>query len=107
MDLLLFILTNAAVMVANALTAWALAWLFTEQIVLPWKVKPFNCRACLSFWITWVLGTVYAVVLSFNWQGPELSTEARLIIIAGLIGVAFLVGLINYLYIKAKFKIYE
>lgn len=107
MQSIIFILIAAALTVVNALMAWSLAYILTEVFALPWKFKPFNCRACLSFWLTLTMGIIWAVVLGIFWGGPELSTEARLIIIAGFIAVAFLVGLINYLYIKTKFKVYE
>jgi hypothetical protein len=106
MQTLVFILVAAAVMLANALIAWVLAWFFTEVIILPIKKKPFNCRGCMSFWLTWLMGVAWAFVL-VRYVAPVLNTEARVIVIAGLIGVAFLVGLINYLYIKTKFRIYE
>lgn len=85
----------AAIYAANVLIMYLLAWFLTEKIRLV-QVKPFNCRACMAFWLTFLAGVVLAFVLESGAPGRWF-----------LVGWAFLTALINYLYINAKFKIYE
>ena len=100
MDTVLHTCGIAALYVANVLIMYALAWFFTEVIRLPWKVKPFTCRECLAFWLTLIGGIVLAFIVTV----PDCArTFSRLT----LCGSAVLMGLINYLYIKIKFRIYE
>lgn len=42
------------------LLAWELARYATETRPIPWHVKPFTCRPCLTFWL--VLGLVALVL---------------------------------------------
>ena len=94
----------AALFVLNVLISYALAWLLTEKIT-PIKVKPFSCRACMSFWLTLVFGLFLAWILIRD--QTELQGQAATYGRWFLAGWAFLTALINYLYINAKFKIYE
>jgi len=96
MDTILQVGGIAALQIANILVMYILAWFFTEVITLPWRVKPFTCRECLAFWFTWIGG----IALAFAVTGD---TYSRLT----LCWTGFLLGIINYLFIKTKFKIYE
>jgi hypothetical protein len=100
MDTVLHICGIAALQIANVLIMYLLARLFTEVLKLPWKVKPFTCRECLAFWLTLAGGIVLAFVVTV----PQCTrTHNRLT----LCWVAVLLALLNYFYIKSKFKIYE
>lgn len=104
MDTLITVAGMAALFVLNVLICYGLAWLLTEKIT-PIKVKPFNCRACLSFWLTLFFGMFLAWILIRD--QTELQGQAAAYGRWFLHGWAFLTALINYLYIKSKFKIYE
>lgn len=95
MEALVTVAGMAGLYALNVLISYVLAWLLTEKIT-PIKVKPFSCRACMSFWLTLVFGVYLAFVLAPDPYGRWY-----------LAGWAFLTALINYLYINAKFKIYE
>lgn len=103
METQLFCIAVAAVYAVNFLVAWALAWAFTEFRGPLFRFKPFNCRGCMSFWLTFLPGLWLARLLS----GPIEVDTVRQVIAFLLYGVAFLSALINYLYIKIKFKVYE
>lgn len=79
--------------VVNLLASNMLGYLTTRgRAVL--QFKPFNCRECLTFWVTLALG----VIIAFSYSG-QLLTMALII--------AVLSAFLNYYYIKSKFKIYE
>jgi len=96
MEQFIYMVGITALLIANSLIACGLAWLLTEVVHLPWKVKPFNCRGCLSFWLSFVVGSVLAYFVTH-----KLETRFCLVVIA------FLTGIINYQYIKIKFRVYE
>lgn len=100
METLIYLFGVTAIVVINSLIAYVLGWFLTEVIILPFAFKPFNCRQCLTFWFTVLLNFVLAWVVS-----PYLGTD-RLVAIYGITGVGALMGLINYLHIKLKFRIY-
>lgn len=77
---------------ALLLTAQGAAWLLTEWRGPLIKVKPLNCRACLTFWLTLVVFT--------GWY-----LESKPASETALISAAF--AFINYFYINSKFKVYE
>lgn len=91
MELIRALIQIPIIYIINALVMYVLAWYLTEIRPLPIKVKPFNCRGCMSFWLTAISGTAIALAIGKPW----------------LIFIAILTGLINYFYIKSKFKIYE
>ena len=74
-----------------ALISNVLAYTLTEVYTLPIKRKPFTCYGCLSFWLTLALGSVLAF---FVWQPYGFAFS-----------IAF--GLLNYVYVKLKYKVYE
>jgi len=106
MQTFIFLAVTALVMLANALIALVLAWVFTELIPLPLNRKPFNCRGCTSFWFTMLMGLGWAVLLT-KYIAPDLGNAGDYILFFGISAVATLMGVINYMYIKFKFKIYE
>lgn len=106
METLIFLLGVAALVVVNALVAFLLGYVFTEVVRLPLRFKPFTCRPCLTFWFTVVLAFVLALFVVPYFPGVD-SAPVRTVIRFGLISVGALMGLISYLYIKLKFRIYD
>lgn len=106
METLIFLTGVAAIVAANALVAYVLGWLFTEVLRLPLNFKPFTCRPCLTFWFTSVMGIAVSLFLTPYFPGTEI-LPVRTIVLFGLIGAGILTGLINFLYIKLKFRIYD
>lgn len=79
-----------------------LGGLLTEIYKPVINVKPFNCRPCLTFWLTMLGGGV------LTWLNAITAVaEVHKYGAYELMGVTFLTGIINFLYIKSKFKIYE
>ena len=74
-----------------ALVSNVLAFVLTEVFTLPIKRKPFTCYGCLSFWLTLALGSVLAFFVCQPYG----------------YAVSFVCGLLNYLYLKLKYKVYE
>ena len=106
MEALYFLIGITAAMLIGVYISYMLGWLLTDVIKLPLKVKPFNCRPCLTFWITSLFGiafSYYAVPMIFN-QGLISNVLTGHF---GIIGVGFLLGFINYFLVKSKIKIYE
>lgn len=96
MEALLTVGGIAALFFLSALIANKLSDLFTRNVKPVLNFRPFNCRSCLTFWLTLFLGIIIATLTTSE-------DYAR-----GTLYVrAFLVGLLNYFYIKSKFKIYE
>ena len=91
--------------VSAAVVAYILARSLTSKVKPALNFKPFNCWGCLAFWFTFILGTIIAVI--YIARAPEITGTAAAFALWLLIGWAFLIGLINYFYIKSKFKIYE
>ena len=103
MGTLYTLLAIAAVLIVSALIAKALAYLLTEVYKLPIKRKPFNCYGCLSFWFTLVFGLVVAFVVRRYFEQPE----AKAVVTLTTTAQAFTLGIINYLLIKIKYRVYE
>jgi len=85
------------------LAANALAYLLTEvrRPLLPFK--PFTCWGCLAFWLTTLIGVVLAFQLAPTYRHPETQTVAAY----GFAGASVLLGLVNYLWVKSKYQVYE
>lgn len=86
---------------ALMLIAQYIAWLMTDARYSPCtgarpliNFKPFNCRACLTFWLTLLL---FAIVVS---GAPHKVTEQSAI-------NALVFAFINFFYIKTKIQVYE
>lgn len=128
MEALSFLIIVTAMAVFNAFLAYVLGWLFTEVVRYPLQFKPFNCRGCLAFWANLLLGVLLAFTLTPYFPAVECVTSVRqnlatgeitelanspyygpvrLSVTYGIIAVSVLTGLINFLYIKLKFRIYE
>lgn len=86
----------ATIIIFNALFSSVLATLAT----VPWgplfPFKPFNCEACLTFWFTLAGG--------FAWSWFLSDTDAELAITAAF---SFVLSIVNFIYVKSKFKINE
>lgn len=106
METLIFLFGVAALLVVNALVAFLLGYVFTEVVRLPLSFKPFTCRPCLTFWFTVLLGVVLACFITPYFPGVEVA-QVRTVVRFGLILAGALMGLISYLYIKLKFKVYD
>lgn len=106
MQIAFFLLTVAVLLAFNALVAHVLAWLLTEVVHPVINVKPFNCRGCLSFWLSLVGSVVWAVEIN-KYLLPPVDRVAGVIIFAGVVFIGGLTGIINHLYIQLKFKINE
>lgn len=106
MQMLFFILTVIAVLAFNALVSYVLAWCVTEHWRPLINVKPFNCRGCLSFWLTFLMSFFWAYDLVTQCLYIE-DAETRVIIYTGAVLASGLLGLINYLIVKSKFKVNE
>lgn len=106
METLIFLIGVTAILAVIGLAAFVLGWLFTEVVRPVLSFKPFNCRPCLTFWLTVLLSIVYALIVS-----PILVrygiTPYTSVSVYAIVGVGVLTGLISFFYIKAKFKIYE
>ena len=91
----------AALLLSAQVIAWALATQFIRLDDHGYKYrgplinfKPFNCRPCLTFWVTLTLLVI--IVLG----APQDVTVQQ--------GInAIVLSFINYFYINSKFKVYE
>ena len=101
MDTLITALGLAFVTVLNLLIMYGLGHLFTDVLKPVINRKPFNCRECLTFWLTLASGLVGAFVA----RRYFVSAEAKNVATYALVGIAVLCGFLNYLYVKSKFKI--
>lgn len=106
METVFFLLGVTSLVVVNTLLAFVLGWLLTEIVRLPLNFKPFTCRPCLTFWFTAILGVMLALIVAPYFPGVEIP-EVRTAVTFGLIGVGVLMGFINFLYVKLKFRIYD
>lgn len=78
----------------NALLAFTLGWLLTEFRRPLFNFKPFNCRPCLTFWLSFVLSVVvYRFVLGLVWHGTLV--------------LAAILSFVLFIHLKTKSKIYE
>ena len=106
MDTLIFLTGVTAIIALNSLIAYVLGWLLTEVVRLPLNFKPFNCRPCLTFWFTVLLNYILSWLVAPYFACRGLVVNG-LTLIYGITGIGVLTGLINFLYIKLKFKIYD
>ena len=104
MEALSFLIIVTAMAVFNAFLAYVLGWLFTEVVRHPLQFKPFNCRGCLTFWVNLLLGVLLAFVAAPLHPCNEYP-DMRTTVLYGIVAVSVLTGLINFLYIKLKFRI--
>lgn len=88
-------------LIANAVVSNALAFLFTR--FTDFKIKPFSCYGCLSFWLSLANGTA----LAFYASADMICLEAERLAFYGIIFTSAIIGLLNYYYIKSKYQIYE
>lgn len=77
--------------IVSALVSNVLAFVLTEVFELPIKRKPFTCYGCLSFWLTLALGSVLAFFVCQPYG----------------YAASLICGLLNYLYVKLKYRVYE
>lgn len=90
-------------LIGISLITWVLAWVVAEKLPRVIPFKPFNCRPCLTFWLT-LLGCG-GFILAF----AQLLTDYapyRLVVLA-LLPLAFLIAFILFLIVKSKFTVYE
>jgi hypothetical protein len=106
MDTLIFLAGVTAIIAANSLTAFVSGWLLTEVVMLPLNFKPFNCRPCLTFWLTVLFDFILALTAAPHFMRRGLVSD-RLTLIYGIAGIGVLAGFINFLYLKLKFRIYD
>ena len=93
-------------LLCNELIMYILSWLFTDKIQPLINRKPFNCRECMAFWLTCIGGILIALLVlkrSSIFPTIKVLRFGRLMVM----GIAVVSGLLNYLYIKSKFKIYD
>lgn len=103
METLFTLIGITATLVTIALASSGIAYILTEVWPLPIKRKPFNCYGCLSFWLTFISGLGVAFVARRYFE----TGEAKEVATYGVALVSLLLGLLNYLYVKSKFKIYD
>lgn len=83
---------------ALLLIAQGAAWLLTEWRGPVVKIKPLNCRACMTFWLTALALFAALAVLGYDRAATQLITWHT---------QALVFAFINYFYINSKFKVYE
>lgn len=103
MNTLLTAFGLAFITVCNLLIMYGLGHLLTDVVRPIVNRKPFNCRECLTFWLT-LLGGLAVALFSRRYFDLKITKNVATY---ALIGIAWLCAFINYLYIKSKFKIYE
>ena len=106
MEAILQITGVAILLIVFAAVAHVVAYLLTE--FSNWKIpgKPFNCRACLTFWLTF-LGVAAAAPEVAGWLVAEGITIGTGITVFAINLVGGLLGLANFFYVKSKTKIYD
>lgn len=87
------ILSYLAVSACAMFTAWELARYFVEVRRPLFNFKPFNCRPCFTFWVTFAMCLICSALAPFGFVWCVLGSAV--------------LSLINYLLIKSKTKIYE
>ena len=84
------VLKIVLILTANTLTSNVLAFWFTDKTEI--KLKPFSCYGCLAFWLCFLGGSAITYFMHFD---------------ALAYFTSFVLGLVNYFYVKAKYQIYE
>ena len=93
--LLIFALSLAAMAAAR------LGYLFTERFRPLFGFKPFNCRPCLTFHLTWLLMT--GTMLAFAKAGCAVNRYNAVFVLLTTLLAAFL----NFFMAKKEIKITE
>lgn len=83
----------AVVFAGNLLIGWDLGRFFTEERRPLLDRKPFNCRPCFTFWVTFAIAWLSSAAFSRPWWVDLLA--------AGTL------ALTNFIILKTKYKIYE
>lgn len=84
---------------ALMLIAQWIGWRMTEGAEKPvLDFKPFNCRACLTFWLTMLFLFSALALVGYDYPVTQL-IEWHFF--------AVIFAFINYFYINSKFKVYE
>lgn len=99
---MMYLINIGAVLLGTAallLIAQGAAWLLTQWRGPLIKVRPLNCRACMTFWLTLVI--MLSAWAALRAPGVWLSLDA--LMAANALTYSF----INYFYINSKFKVYE
>ena len=99
-----FIVGTAAFMFLLALIAYVLGYFFTEKHTLV-DIKPFNCRPCLTFWLTVVFTCLLASCVVAPYSVEEQIFYDLGTALVSFNGVGFLIAFINFFYIKSSIKI--
>lgn len=108
MELILVTIGVLAIMVVAAGLGFVLGWILTEtRFRIPIDFKPFNCRPCLTFWLTLVFEALIVVPGAF--VAPSLgvcpANVGAVVILLAAIAVGL--SLLLFCYIKLKFRIYD
>lgn len=90
----------SAILFVCGFAAFVLGFLFTERFKPLFKFKPFNCRPCLTFWLTILLAALPTFAVAY-YSDINLNTFSRLLVVA----VIFLSGLVNYFIARGGIKI--
>lgn len=106
MEAIIFLTGVAAILAVIALLAHLLGWVLTEVTALPWDFKPFNCRPCLTFWLTWGGIALCAPIIGAKLAAAGI-TCTRGAAIYALVLVGALLGVANFWYVKSKTNIHE
>lgn len=105
METLIFLIGLTALIAAVCFLAFLTGWVLTE-VLEPIKVKPFNCRPCLTFWLSGVFSGILALCVTPNVINFGL-TDQSIVAYYAITGVGLLVGLLQFAYLKSKFNIYD
>lgn len=97
------LITITAFLICTALASNGLAYLLTEAIKPPINRKPFNCYLCLAFWFTFFSGVFVAIYSRRYFE----TVEAKNAVTYLVSWWAFSLAIINVLFVKLKFKVYE
>jgi hypothetical protein len=106
MDTFIFLTGITALTVILSGVAFVGGWLLTEVSKPVLNVKPFNCRPCLTFWLTAAFNAAFAFAAAPYLVDGGLVTEG-LTATYGIAGVGVLLGLIGFFYLKSKFRTYD
>ena len=103
MDTHVITILTYGLLCCTALISNVLAWVLTENRTPLLPFKPFNCWGCLSFWFTVAFGVTVALEMPGGYDCPETQTVEAY----GILGASVLLGLLNYLWVKTKYQVYE
>lgn len=103
METVTSLLEIACALLMSTLIANGLAYQLTEVWRPPFKRKPFTCFGCMAFWLTFFFGLVLGILSRQNFD----CAETRTVVTAGVAALSFLLGLLSFLNVKIKYRIYE